>query len=66
MERGLRIEDDFETVELIVEELVNRGYETAVACDGHEGFYAILKERPDFVLCDISLPTMSRFKFLND
>jgi DNA-binding response OmpR family regulator len=60
----LCIEDDFETAELIVEDLVDRGYETAVAYDGHDGFSAILKERPDLVLCDISLPTMSGFEVL--
>ena len=57
--RILCIEDDFETAELIVEDLVDRGYEAVVAYDGHEGFSAILRERPELVLCDISLPTMS-------
>ena len=62
--RILCIEDDFETAELIVEDLVDRGYEAVVAYDGHEGFSAILRERPDLVLCDISLPTMSGFEVL--
>ena len=62
--RILCIEDDFETAELIVEDLVDRGYEAVVAYNGHEGFSAILRERPDLVLCDISLPTMSGFEVL--
>ena len=62
--RILCIEDDFETAELIVEDLVDRGYEAVVAYDGHEGFSAILRERPDLVLCDISLPIMSGFEVL--
>ena len=35
-----------------------------VAHDGHEGFVAILKNAPELVLCDISLPIMSGFEVL--
>jgi DNA-binding NarL/FixJ family response regulator len=58
------IEDDRESVALIVDELVERGFEVIVAHDGHQGFVSILKNRPDLVLCDISLPIMSGFEIL--
>jgi DNA-binding response OmpR family regulator len=61
----LCIEDDRETAALIAEELVDRGYEVAVARDGHEGLAAILGNAPDLVLCDISMPVMSGFELLD-
>jgi DNA-binding NarL/FixJ family response regulator len=62
--RILCIEDDRETAALIAEELVERGYEVSLAADGREGFAAILKDMPDLVLSDISMPVMSGFEIL--
>ena len=59
------IEDDRETAELIAEELTDRGgFEVVLAYDGQEGLAAILRERPDLVLSDISMPMMSGFEVL--
>jgi DNA-binding response OmpR family regulator len=60
----LCIEDDLEAAELIVEELVDQGFEPITAHDGGEGLEAILKHRPDLVLCDVSMPVMSGFEVL--
>jgi DNA-binding NarL/FixJ family response regulator len=60
----LCIEDDRETAALIGEELADRGFEPMFAFGGHEGFVAVLKYRPDLVLCDINMPTMSGFEVL--
>ena len=60
----LCIKDDRETAALIAEELLERGYEVSLAADGREGFAAILKEPPDLVLSDISMPVMSGFEVL--
>jgi DNA-binding response OmpR family regulator len=60
----LCIEDDRETATLIAEELVERGYDVHLAHDGREGFAAILKQMPDLVLSDISMPVMSGFELL--
>jgi len=60
----LCIEDDRETAALIVEELVERGFEVSVAHDGRAGLAAILKNMPDLVLSDISMPVMSGFELL--
>ena len=57
----LCIEDDRETAALIAEELVERGYEVSIAHDGREGLAAILRQMPDLVLSDISMPVMSGF-----
>jgi DNA-binding response OmpR family regulator len=60
----LCIEDDIETAALIGEELVERGFDVDVATDGREGLAAILENRPNLVLCDVSLPFMSGFDVL--
>src|SRR5215475_13864506 len=60
----LCIEDDREAAALIAEELVERGYDVEVAHDGREGFAAIVRDPPDLVLSDISMPVMSGFELL--
>src|SRR5216683_3348366 len=60
----LCIEDDREVAALIAEELADRDFEVDIAHDGQEGFVAILKDKPDLVLCDISMPIMSGFEAL--
>ena len=62
--RILCIEDDRETAALIAEELADREFEVSTACDGQEGFVAILKDKPDLVLCDIGVPIISGFEVL--
>ena len=62
--RVLCIEDDRETAALIAEDLIDRGYDVSTAHDGHEGLAAILKNAPDLVLSDISMPVMSGFELL--
>ncbi|SIO61412.1 DNA-binding response regulator, NarL/FixJ family, contains REC and HTH domains [Bradyrhizobium erythrophlei] len=62
--RVLCIEDDRETAALIAEDLIDRGYEVSTAHDGHEGLAAILRNAPDLVLSDISMPAMSGFELL--
>lgn len=60
----LCIEDDRETVALIAEELVERGFEVVTAYGGQEGLRAMVKSPPDLILCDISMPTMTGFEVL--
>jgi len=60
----LCIEDDRETAALIAEELVERGFEISITHDGRAGLAAILKNMPDLVLSDISMPVMSGFELL--
>jgi DNA-binding response OmpR family regulator len=62
--RILCIEDDHETAALIAEDLVDRGFKVRIAYSGQEGIGAILREKPDLVLSDISMPGMSGFEVL--
>jgi DNA-binding response OmpR family regulator len=59
------IEDDRETSALIAEELSERfGCPIVTAADGRAGLAAILREHPDLVLCDVSMPGMTGFDVL--
>ena len=60
----LCIEHDREAASLIVNELLERDFEVSVSSDGQEGFVAILKDKPDLVLCEIGVPVMSGFEVL--
>jgi DNA-binding NarL/FixJ family response regulator len=62
--RILCIEDDGETAALIAEDLIDRGFDVNIAYSGQDGLVAILRERPDLVLCDISMPGLSGFEVL--
>src|SRR5260370_41255886 len=60
----LSIEPNRKTATAIAKELSDRGFKPSSAHDGQEGLVAILKEKPDLVLCDIDLPIMSGFEVL--
>jgi DNA-binding NarL/FixJ family response regulator len=60
----LCIESDGETAAQIATGLSERGYDVGIARDGQEGFFAVLKDKPDLVLCDVSIPIMSGFEVL--
>jgi len=64
MQKILSIEADRKTATAIAKELSDRGFEPSTAYDGQEGLVAILKEKPDLVLCDVDLPIMSGFEVL--
>jgi DNA-binding NarL/FixJ family response regulator len=60
----LCIDDDRAVAEMVAEDLASRGFEVAVAYDGHEGLVSILKTMPDLVLCDVNMPVMSGLELL--
>ena len=64
MQKILSIEPNRKTAAAIAKELSDRGFKPSTAHDGQEGLVAILKEKPDLVLCDIDLPIMSGFEVL--
>ena len=59
----LCIEDDPETVELLVEVLGDEGFDPVVARDGREGV-AKFGDRPNLILCDVDMPHVSGFEVL--
>jgi DNA-binding NarL/FixJ family response regulator len=64
MAKILCIEDDAETLALLVAVLGGAGFEVVTATDGQSGFETIVSERPDLIICDIMLPRLSGFEIL--
>jgi DNA-binding NarL/FixJ family response regulator len=60
----LCIEDDRDMAALIGEELESRGFRVLLAHDGQQGLSLLLKAKPDVILSDINLPTMTGLELL--
>lgn len=58
MKKIVCVEDEHDIRGLLVDELTDAGYEVEEAANGQLGLDAILRSKPDLVLCDISMPIM--------
>ena len=56
--RILIVEDNMDTYELVHFILEKNGFETFLAVNGRDGVNAALKQRPDLIIMDISMPEM--------
>lgn len=60
----LCIDGDRDGAAQIAKALADRRFAVSVAHDGQDGLLAILKDKPDLVLCDVGVPRMSGFEVL--
>lgn len=60
----LIVEDDFLLLELYETMLFGEGYEVHKASDGGEGLELIASLKPDLVLLDLAMPSVSGFQVL--
>jgi two-component system cell cycle response regulator DivK len=58
MTRILYVEDNEDNVYMLSRWLKRKGFEIAVAPDGERGVATALRERPDLILMDLSLPAL--------
>jgi CheY-like chemotaxis protein len=56
--RVLIVDDDLDSCELMVQVLVQRGYEASYVADGPGALRAFLAQPPDVLLLDVGLPGM--------
>jgi two-component system cell cycle response regulator DivK len=56
--RILVVEDNMDTYELVRFILEKNGYETFLAVNGRDGVNAALKQNPDLIIMDLSMPEM--------
>ncbi len=61
MKKILLIEDAFTFSSLLGVSLKNRGYGVEIASDGVEGLRKASEYRPDLIILDVNLPTLSGF-----
>jgi CheY-like chemotaxis protein len=62
MKQVLVIEDQEQNLYLMKYLLESSGYRVVLARDGREGLDAAQRERPDLILLDIQLPTMTGYE----
>lgn len=62
----LLVEDDFLLLEMYAITLSGEGYDVYKASDGRQGLDLIKQEKPDLVLLDLSMPSVSGFQVLAD
>jgi CheY-like chemotaxis protein len=60
----LCIEDESDIRQLIAEELSDIGFDILEAANGREGLEVLIAQRPDLVVCDISMPVMDGHQLL--
>ncbi|MEW6277961.1 MAG: response regulator [Candidatus Eremiobacterota bacterium] len=58
MTRILLVEDNEMNRDMLSRRLQRKGYEILIAVDGQEGVDMALRERPDLILMDMSLPVV--------
>jgi len=56
--RILIVEDNMDTYELVRFILEKHGYDTFLAMNGRDGVNAAVKQRPDLIIMDLSMPEM--------
>lgn len=60
----LIVEDDMFLSELLATKLTKEGFAITTAADGESGLKKAIEGKPDIVLLDLMLPTMSGFEVL--
>ena len=60
----LCIEDEIDLREVLAEEMRDAGYQVVEAANGKEALVALQGSRPDLILCDILMPRMGGYQFL--
>ena len=58
MTKILYVEDKPDNVYMLTRRLKKKGFELIIAGDGQQGIDKAIKESPDLILMDLSLPTM--------
>jgi CheY-like chemotaxis protein len=64
--RILIVDDSALTSKIIQVALENEGYEVDVAHDGLDGLKLALTNNPDLIICDLIMPRMDGYTFLNN
>ncbi len=59
----LVIDDDTATRSLIQQALHSEGYNIVVAANGEEGWYELLRVKPQLILLDLQMPLMTGWGF---
>lgn len=65
MKKILIIEDELAYMQLLNDQLTEKGYEIIEAKDGEEGLAIAKSQKPDLILLDITMPKMDGIEMLS-
>ena len=63
--RLLLVDDDPNLILLVKDYLEYQGYQVVTAGNGREALAALAQEAPDMIICDIMMPEMDGYTFIN-
>jgi DNA-binding response OmpR family regulator len=66
MKKILIIEDEIAYMQLLNDQLTEKGHEIIEAKDGKEGLAIAKSQKPDLILLDITMPKMDGIKMLSE
>ena len=64
MKKVLIVDDEVKIRQLTADELKKKGFEVIEATNGEEGLQSALKDKPDLILLDITMPVMDGLTML--
>ncbi len=65
MTKILVVEDDRDIRDLLVDTLLDMGFDVVAAVDGGDGFDKVITQRPDIILLDLMMPVMDGLQMLD-
>ncbi|HEY1011245.1 MAG TPA: response regulator [Herpetosiphonaceae bacterium] len=58
MKTILVVDDETSLLEMITDVLEEEGHRVITAMNGQEGLAALIRQRPDLIICDVMMPVM--------
>lgn len=66
MPKILVVDDNYDILQLLIDEFTDQGCDVILAEDGRDGLEQIYRHRPDIVLLDLTMPVMTGYDVLRE
>ncbi len=66
MPKILVVDDNYDILQLLIDEFTDEGYDVILAEDGRDGLEQIYRHRPDIVILDLTMPVLTGYDVLRE